>query len=266
MNRIIRFIQAYLTQGHVIRAMAVRDFKTRYRGSSLGLIWAILQPLCMMSVLYLVFRHGLKVGPQGGTSFTAWFFSAMIAWNFFQETLVANAGVFIEYAFLVKKVNFRLAILPLVKVLSSLLVHLVFIGVATAIIWVSGYPPTVHFLLLGYYTFALVILIFSLSWIMSSLNVFFKDITYIIGIVTQIGFWATPIVWNRSLVPDRYHLIVDLNPLVYIIEGYRNALVYHDISLIGFGPTLYFWAFTGTTFVGGWLLFKRLRPYFADVI
>ena len=267
LQSILGFFPVYSEKRQLIFEMAMRDFRTRYQGSVFGLMWAFIQPLATMAILLLVFRYGLKAGAKGGVSFAAWFFSGVIAWNFFQDILMINCQVYLEYAYLVKKLNFRLAILPLVKVLSTLMLHVVFIGIVIGIIWITDKPPTLYVLQLFYYTFALAFLGFGLSWLCGSINVFFRDIGQIVGIITQLGFWATPIIWNIEAIPEEYRFLMHLNPVYYIIDGYRKSLVYGE-GIWNENPfhALYFWCVAISLFVLAAVVFKKLKPHFADVL
>ncbi len=264
------FIGEYSQRRELIIQLILRDFRLRFVGSAFGFLWAFLQPLALMSVLYVVFRFGLKNGtaPVGkGIPFISWFFSGMIAWNFVQEVLTNVCSVYSEYSFLVKKVNFRLGILPLVKIMSALLVHGVFIFLVVVInygqlaVW-SWYPVQ-----LVYYCSAMIYLLLGISWIISSLHVFFRDISQLVAIFTQIGFWLTPIIWSVDILPRWAQVLIKLNPFYYLIEGYRKSLVYQEGCWEGeWWLPCYFWGISTVIFIGGALLYKKLKPYFADVL
>jgi len=117
-----------------------------------------------------------------------------------------------------------------------------------------------------YYSFAISILLLGLSWITSSVVVFFKDMEQLVAIIIQFGFWLTPIFWSMKIVPDKYHNLIELNPIVYIIEGYRNSMIYHKWFWEEPTATIYFWSITMIIFLIGGLTFNKLKPHFADVI
>jgi lipopolysaccharide transport system permease protein/teichoic acid transport system permease protein len=96
--------------------------------------------------------------------------------------------------------------------------------------------------------------------------IFFKDIGQLVSIVIQFGFWLTPIFWSMKIVPEKYHSLIELNPMVYIIEGYRNSMIYHKWFWEDINMTIYFWS-VAIIFVGlGIIIFNKLRPHFADVL
>ena len=267
MARLKAFFKAYYDSRFLIREMAIRDFKLKFAGSVFGLFWAVLQPLAMMSILYFVFKYGLKAKAAHGVSFAAWFFSASIAWNFFQDALTSSTNVYMEYAYLVKKINFRLALLPLIKILSSFILHLVFIVIVLGLVVFTDSLNINSLISLGYFSLCAIALLFSASWVTSTIQVFYRDMGQIVGIMMQLGFWATPIAWNHDLLSPEYQRILKLNPVMYITEGYRGALVYKKSLLeVSLMQTAYFWVFTVGLLVLGTFVFKKLKTQFADIL
>lgn len=253
---------------YILMQMAKRDFKSRYVGSSLGLIWAFLQPLAMMLILWFVFSYGLKAKHvSGDIPFVAWFFTAMVAWNFFADVLLVNTNVLGEYSFMIRKVEFKLGILPLVKILSSLGIHLIFLLILFAILLINGVEPSWHWLQLPYYLFATIYLLLGMSWLTAALNVFLKDTFQFVSILVQFGFWVTPIIWNMNMLSPEMQRFLKLNPVLYITEGYRACLLYRTpLWEAGVNSTIYFWLFSTSLFVLGIFVFRKLRPHFADVL
>ena len=129
-----------------------------------------------------------------------------------------------------------------------------------------GYTPTLYWIQTLYYLFATSVLILGLSWVTSSVVVFFRDIGQFVTMIIQFGFWLTPIFWNIDTIPKQYHWIIQLNPMAYIVDGYRNSMIYHKWFWEDMGMTIYFWIVTLVIFVLGGLTFKKLRPHFADVL
>ncbi|MDA8418066.1 MAG: ABC transporter permease [Desulfobacteraceae bacterium] len=262
----IQFVREVYERRRQICDLTRRDFTDRYAGSFLGFIWAFIEPLAMMSIMWAVFNLGLKVHPSGSVPFVAYLFTGQIAYNFFAEGVGAAAGVIRAYSFLVKKVKFRVAILPIVKINSALIIHLIFLFIVMGIIWVSGIRPSLFWLQTGYYTLALLFLLLGLSWLLSALGVFVKDIANLIQIFITFGFWLTPIFWDKNIVPPAYQWYLCLNPMFYIVQGYRDSFLYRVPFWAHPLNTLYFWAVAWLVLLGGILAFKRLRPHFADIL
>lgn len=260
------FIQEVYDKRSQIYNLSRRDFKDRYTGSFLGLLWAFLEPLAMMLIMWGVFSLGLKIQPSGKIPFVAYLFTGMTAYNFFSDTIGASSNVIRSYAFLVKKVKFRIAILPIVKISSALLLHLIFLLIVIAIIWLSGISPSLFWLQVPYYTLALLFLLLGLSWLLSAIGVFIRDISPVTQILLNFGFWLTPIFWNIELVPEPYRVYLCLNPIFYITQGYRDSFLYQIPFWERPVQTLYFWSVATLFFIAGIMVFKKLRPHFADVL
>jgi ABC-type polysaccharide/polyol phosphate export permease len=167
---------------------------------------------------------------------------------------------------MVKKVVFRVSILPIIKILSALFIHLFFIGVLFVMFAVYGYVPNIYNLQVLYYLFATIVFLMGLSWITSSLVIFLKDIGQLVNMVLQFGFWLTPIFWSIKILPEKYQFIMKLNPIFYLIEGYRNSFIYKVWFWEHYILTLYFWSVTLVIIILGTVLFRKLRPHFADVL
>jgi len=260
------FIKEIFEKREQIATLTKRDFQDRYTGSFLGVLWAFIQPLAMMLIMWGVFTLGLKVQPSGSVPFVAYLFTGMIAYNFFADTVSANAGVIQAYSFLVKKVKFRVAILPMVKINSGLLLHGVFLLIVMPILWASGVTPSLYWFQVLYYLAALLVLILGLSWLLAAIGVFIRDIVHVIGVLTTFGFWLTPIFWNLEMVPEPYRPYLKVNPLYYIVQGYRDSFIHHIPFWSYPLYTLYYWGVTAIIFLLGITVFKKLRPHFADVI
>ena len=250
----------------IILQLARNDFKARFAGSYLGIVWAFIQPLVMIAVLWFVFQVGFRATPVAEFPFILWLSCGLIPWFFFAESLNTATGSLLEYSFLVKKVVFRTSVLPLVKILSAYYVHIFFIGLLVVMFLAYGYKPNIYYLQILYYSFAQVMLLLGLSWITSSLAVFIKDTANIISVVLQIGFWVTPILWPINMIPERYQVFFKLNPMFYIVEGYRDSLILGVGFWHRYNQGLYFWIVTAILFFFGALLFKKLRPHFPDVL
>jgi ABC-type polysaccharide/polyol phosphate export permease len=260
------FYKDILDKKSLIINLTKRDFKQKYTGTYLGIFWVYFQPLMYISVLYVVFTYGLRASPRGDVPFVSYLISGMIPWMFFSENLNGSSNIIKQYSFLVKKINFRLSILPIVKLLSSILPHLVFIMIAVAVVLINGKNIDLYFIQVFYYTFAMVSLLFGISLITSSLNLFLPDVAKLISVFTQFGFWLTPILWDIHKIPKEYHWLIELNPMVYIVNGYRDSLLYGVVFTEHIWQSIYFWTVTIVIILIGSFVFRKLRPHFAEVV
>ncbi len=265
-NGLYQFITDIYDKRYTIYSLTKRDFKTMYTGSVLGLTWSFIQPLAMTAIFWFVFTKGFKALPVKNFPFIVWFLCGLIPWNFFSNCLSANTVVIREYSFLVKEANFRVSILPIVKILSALLIHGIFLCILLGLLVSYRMPITIYALQILYYVPALMFLILGLSWLTAALNVFLKDVAQIVGILLQLGFFMSPIFWTPSMFEEPYRTLLKLNPLYYIIEGYRSSFLYHTWVSNSPSSTLYFWVVSSVLVLTSMFVFKQLRRHFADVI
>lgn len=273
MNRIreisllfLRFVVTLFRSRSLIFDLALRDIRSKYLGSYLNFLWAFVQPSVTILLLWFVFEVGFRVPPVENYPFILWLIAGIIPWFFFAESLGTATNSILEYSYLVKKVVFKVSVIPIIKILSALFIHLFFIVVIFLAYAVYGYTPRLCNLQILYYLFSTIVLVVGLSWITSALVVFVRDVGQVVAVLIQFGFWFTPIIWNIKMVPEKYQTLMKLNPAYYITEGYRNSFM----SGIWFWEyprwTLEFWIVTGFIFIFGAILFIKLRPHFADVL
>lgn len=243
-----------------------KDLKQRYLGSYLGILWAFIQPIITVFIFWFVFQVGFKSMPVDNFPFILWLICGMFPWFFFSEAWSSATNSIVANSFLVKKVVFRVSLLPIIQIMSALLVNLFFIAVLFIMFALYGYMPNICNLQVVYYLFALICLTFGLSLITSSLIIFLKDIGQLVGMMLQFGFWGTPIFWSLKILPEQYQWILKINPMYYIVEGYRNSFIYHEWFWNLGWTNLSFWLITICIGLFGVFIFKKLRPHFADVL
>ena len=258
----------------LIWKLAKSDFKKRYAGSYMGAFWAMVQPVITVAMYWVVFviifpnRTGYASGGVEGVPYILFLTAGLVPWFYFSEALTSAMVSLLEYNYLVKKVVFNIRILPVVKVFSAVFVHCFFVVIVLVIYTCMGYPPSLYALQLVYYSFCIFMLILAITYMTSAAVVFFRDLSQIINIMLQVGVWVTPIMWdfNDLGLGGLLANILKLNPVFYIVQGYRDSLI--NKVAIWEHPvlTLYFWGFTLIVFVLGTRLFKKLQVHFADVL
>jgi len=255
-----------VTQRELLWKMSGSDFRTRYAGTVLGMLWAFIPPLVTLLVYVLVFSVGFRSAPVADVPYVLWLFCGMAVWLFFSEVLSAVTGALFAYGHLVKKTCFPAELLPAVRAFGSLPVHLVFVGLLLITAVLSGSGVSLYWLQLGYYSLCALALGTGLGLVCCTLSPFFRDIANTVGIVLQIGFWITPIAWSVELFGPEVQSLLKLNPAHYLVQGYRDSLLYG----VGFWQRplqgLGFWAVTAALWALGLWLFRRLRPQFADFL
>ena len=254
----------------LIFKLAKNDFKTRYAGSYLGIVWAFIQPVITILVYWFVFSVGFRQNTDGiGIPFVLYLVAGIVPWFFFQDALIGGTNSMLEYNYLVKKVVFNISVLPVVKIISALFVHCFFVLFTIILYAAYGKFPDVYYFQLIYYSICVFILVLGLSYATSAIVIFFRDLAQIINIALQVGIWLTPIMWiaETSLQGhETLQKILKLNPLYYVVSGYRDTFLMKSWFFEHAGWTVYFWVFTILCFLFGSWVFKRLRIHFADVL
>ena len=265
-------VEFYRNRMLIVR-LSYNDFKTRFAGSFFGMFWAFVQPVVMIGVFWFVFEHGLRVGAAQLASgievpFVLFLVPGLVPWFFFSDALTGGTRALTGYSFLVKKVVFQISILPVVKVSAALFVHTFFVLFMVLLFLGMGYFPGIQVVQVIYYSVALYIFVLGLSYFTSAIVVFFKDLTEIIAIVLQVGLWMTPILWPLEGVISNPTLLFlfRLNPVYYVVSGYRGALIegawFWERPLL----SLCFWLIVLMVGLVGGSTFNRLKGDFADVL
>ena len=250
---------------------AKNDFKKRYAGSTMGRVWAFVQPVVTVLMYYCVFGLIFPARAQLAASgieapYVLWLTAGLVPWFYFSEAIGGGTSALIEYNYLVKKVVFKISILPIIKVIAATFIHVFFVFVMLILYFIYGYKPSIYLIQLVYYSFCMFFLCLAISYSTCAIVVFFKDLSQIIGIALQVGMWATPILWEIGSIPEKYRIFFKLNPVFYIVNGYRSALFERQWFFEDFYSTMFFWITAAIIFGIGALIFKRLKPHFADVL
>ena len=264
LHTILNFTQEY---HHIYLKLLKNDFKSRYTGSYLGIIWGFIQPVITVLIYWFVFTIGLRYGERPDVKpYIIWMIAGLLPWFYFSEALGAVTNTFLEYSYLVKKINFRIGLLPFVKIGSSMIIHFVFLIFSTTIFNFYSYPADWVYLQLVYYLCAATFLLVGIGFLTSSLAVYLRDTSQIVAIIIQIGFWAIPIVWGPEALGGKWGIIFQANPVYFLIEGYRDTF----LRGIWFWEkpvyNLYFWVVAGLIWMSGIRIFRKLKLYFADVL
>lgn len=253
----------------ILVGFAKNDFKAKYAGNMLGVFWAFINPIVTVITYWFIFAVGFKASlTDGKFPFVAFLVTGLVPWMYFQDVLLGGTNVYREYNYLVKKVVFNLKILPTVKLLSNLVLHIFFTVVALLVCSLYGFFPTIYLIQIFYYMFALMLFLTGITWITSSIQPFLPDISQLINVLMQSLMWATPVLYsiNQFSSYPKIVFLLKLNPLFYIVNGYRDSMFglnwFWNYSL----NTMYFWFVTFLVLFIGIIVNKKLRPHFSDVL
>jgi lipopolysaccharide transport system permease protein len=261
------FISKLMRHRGLIRSMVIRDLKSRYVGSAMGLFWSVIHPLVLLASYTFVFSVILKqrLGDEPGTaSFAVYLFGGILPWLVFQETLSRSSHVIIEHSNLITKTLFPSEILPVSVLMANLVNHLIGLGIFLLVVLFYLHKLSWLVLLLPVYLLGLSIFALGLSWFVSSVQVFLRDTAQVLTVVLTFWFWLTPIFFDESLMPPALRILVRLNPLAAVVTAYRKCLLSFEMPSLQDLLFLYLIAFA--VFLAGGLFFRYTKRSFADVL
>ena len=250
----------------LIMELAITDLRIRYAASKGGILWAFIQPFFTVLIYVLVFGVGLKIQPSAGYPYVPWLVAGIIPWFFFQDTVMTSTTCLREYSYLVKKMVFNVRVLPAVREVVSLLVHIVFIVLCLILHRIYDIGFTAYYFQIPYYLFCNLIFSLGVSYLVCALCVFYPDLQHIITIILQFGIWFTPIMWHEMLFGETVRKLLMINPIYYIVSGYRDSLYGNSVFWQKPLLTIWFWLITLTMLDFGIGTFQKLEDHFGDVL
>lgn len=269
MNRIPgrHFLRNLVERRALVAQLVRRDFQARYVGSAGGWAWGVVHPLVQLVVWYFIFVVCLKVSMPAGSvthSYLLFLFAGFLPWMLFQETVTRSAGSLVEQSNLITRTVFPSEILPVSVFLSSLIHHLIGLGlfVLCAVFVYNTLSPML--LLLPLYMLFLGLLAVGVGWIAASLHVYLRDTGQVLNVIMTLWFWLTPIMIPVENIPPRFHFIVAWNPMSWMVSAYRYRLMAPDWP--GARELAVLALSSAGVFVLGGLFFRHLKRGFADVL
>lgn len=236
-----------------------KDLRTRYKGSFLGFLWTFVNPLLQLIVYSLVFSI---IMPVDVDKYYIYLFVALIPWIFFTTSLQAGSTSVLAGKDLVKKIYFPRLIMPL-SVVGAAFMNMVFsMGVVFGVLIVSGLGFSKYILWLPIIMLLELLLAMGLAFICSALNIYFRDLEHILGIIIMAWFYLTPIVYTIDMVPERYMSLYMLNPMTPIIGAYRDILYYKQAPQLSLLGGIFVWSLI--IIVIGYIIFQKLQKHFVE--
>lgn len=239
-----------------------RDIKVRYKQTALGGLWAILQPLIGMLVFGVVFSRVASVHSDG-SPYPLFVFAGLTIWSFFQNGVSLSSNSLIGNDEMIRRIYFPRVIVPLAQILAmvfDLLISLVFLGMLMAY---YRWPVSWHVMLLPLFLFGSCLVTAGFGFILATLNVRYRDVKYAVPFFTQTLMFLTPVLYPISQAPGRMRLLLSINPMAGMVEGFRYTLLGSPVS----------WTLVATSFAGAVAMFlaglffvRRMEISFADVI
>lgn len=247
-------------RAEMIFRLAINDFKSRYAGLKLGVIWGLAEPIVTILIYWFVYTVAFSGGGNFGVPYYVWLSVGMSAWLFISNGLNMVTASFREYSFLVKKMSFDTSVIPAVKSISAGLLHMFFLVLVIVICVYEHSKINIIYLVISILSAWL--FIYSLGRILAILCGIYKDFQKIVEVVLNIGFWVVPVFWSADALSEGILRLIYLNPVTHIVEGYRNALLYAEPMMAG--SFCYVIGISVVLLLMGKLLEKKYLPDMAD--
>ena len=250
-------------QRDLLLELIKREIKARYKQSILGYAWVLLVPLLNLVVLTVVFSYFIRV-PTGGTPYVIFLFTGLVPWTFTVNSISFATQSVVSNTSLITKISLPREIFPVATILAKMVDFLLtcLILVLFLIIFDISFKLTMLFVPVIFFFHFL--LISGISLFLSAMNVFFRDVENVIGVFLTIWMYITPVLYPQELIPPVFVPLFNLNPMMPIINAYRNTILYGTMpALQSFGYAI---GISTLIFILGYKFFKNKARYFADVI
>lgn len=260
-------IRKLFSYRELIVSLTKKELKVKYRGSVLGFLWSLLNPILTMLVYSFVFSIVLRAGIK---EFAIFLICALLPFNFLSNSVNYGAGSIIANSNLVNKIYFPREIIPLSIVFANFFNFLFELVALFIVLTVLGYKFYLFLYVLPVAIFIQFFLVVGMTLLVSAINVYFRDLQHLITIIMMVWFFGTPIIYPLEMVPERFQFIIKINPMTIYTAYYRNIFYYvkypEGAGFPGIPETLIALGITLLVFFVGYFVFKKLEPRFAEEI
>jgi lipopolysaccharide transport system permease protein len=266
---VIADLRTLFVRRQLLTDFAFRELRARYKGSALGFAWNFVIPLMQLVVFWILFGVLFGLRPTTATGeqpYAIFLFVGLLPWTFLSSALLAGAGSIVGNAAIVKRVNLPVQLLPAASVLSALMNFLVSLLVLFAVLVVFGPRHPEGLVYLPLLVLVQLVMNLGLAYLVAGLNVYFRDVEHILGIVLLAWYFLTPVLFPISMLGERPRelFLMYLNPMTGVIVGYQRALL--DGLPPEWGPLGYSALFAAGGFVLGFWAFTRLKDDFESAL
>lgn len=267
MKKLVKKIMLKTYSG-LMTDLTIKDFKSKYANSHLGLLWNVILPICYILIYTLIFSKLMmaRLPHMTGTfDYSIYLSSGILAWTIFNNTLSRLQNVFLENANFVKKVYFPKIILLFSIVCSSLIELLINYSLLALILFIIGHPISISYLLIFPVVLMLQLFALGIGLIFCVCTIHFRDLTQIIPVLLQLWFWFTPIVYAKEIIPDNFKYLIEWNPLYYFINFLQRIIIFNNENNYSF-DFLIISSITVVALILGSLIYRKLVTDVSDLI
>ncbi|MGM8366152.1 ABC transporter permease [Virgibacillus sp. W0181] len=274
MKSAITVLKEQIKHFYLIRRLSLYELKSENRNNYLGMAWEVINPSIQILIYWFVFgsirqRADVELADGIEAPFILWLMSGFILWTFFYQSTIQGSKSVYSRLQMLSKMNFPMSVIPNFTIFSQFYIHLIMLGMTIIIFHLTGHYITVYYLQFIYFIFATFCFLFAISLITSTLSTIVRDVHMFLNATLRMLLYLSPILWpiSKIIENDLIISILKLNPLYYIIEGYRAALFGVDWYLFTHWEyTLYFWGLIAVLFLFGASLHVKFRRHFIDYL
>lgn len=261
------FLRNLVERRGLLFQLVRRDFDQRFVGSAIGWIWGLIHPLVLLVSWWFAFQVCLKVTPPDvpeARNYPLFIAAGMLPWLLFSETVQRCASSVLEQANLITKSVFPAEMIPISVFLSQMMGHLLALTLVIGAAGIILNQVSVFLALLPFYLAVTGLLAIGLGWIVASLHVYLRDTAQVTSVVMTLWFWMTPIFLSPENYPERARFLLTVNPLAYLVRGYRTMLL--GARIPDLRDLVVAALFGAVLFLIGGLFFRHMKRGFADVL
>jgi teichoic acid transport system permease protein len=268
MNSIFSVLKEQINSFYLIKRLSLYELKSANSNTYLGILWEIINPMIQISIYWFVFGYGIRGGEAvEGIPYLQWMLAGIAVWFFVNPAIIQGSKSIYTRIKMISKMDFPLSVIPTYVIISKFYHHIILVGIIIVILQFYHFPVSLYLIQLPYYMFAAIALLISITLITSTLSTIVRDVQMIVQAVMRILIYLSPILWTPNELPSLVQTFMKINPLYYIVEGYRASLLGTSWYFVDhFNYTLYFWGFVLVTFFVGSTFHVKFRDRFIDFL
>lgn len=251
-----------------ILKLAKSDIIKKYSGTVLGWTWAIIRPLIYVTIYYIAFTWGLKIGRNVGEySYFMWIVAGLLPWFYVRDAFVGGASSIRKYRYMVTKIKFPISVIPTIENMSLMITNLIFTFIILSYFIIKGKGPDIYWLQLPLYMIMMFLFFTSWSLFSGMLSTISKDFLQLVKSLTMALFWISGVMFNIENITNPFlKSFLMLNPITTIVKGYRNALIYKEWFWTDWRELLFFGITYAIMIMLTLIVYRRLKNEIADVM
>jgi teichoic acid transport system permease protein len=268
MKAVITVVTEQIKNFYLLRRLSLYEIKSKNKMTYLGLAWEVINPAIQIAIYWFIFGFGIRERePIDGVPFIHWMLAGIVIWFFFNPAIIEGSKSIYQRIKMLSKMNFPMSVIPNIIIFSKFYSHIGLLLIVMLILNVTGYPVNIYYLQLPLFIFGGYLFIFALSLITSTLNTIIRDLQMLLQAVLRMVLYMAPILWTHNNLPDGIVTLLKLNPLYYLVEGYRASLLGSNWYFIeNWEYSMYFWGITLFLLFVGASLHIKFRRRFIDFI